>query len=71
MRLFVLPKSTRGQVMLVAVHVTMLVVPLALAWKHDGPPPEKAFWLIFAYFVEIGVLGTIDLILGIIAVRGR
>ena len=33
---------------------------LAVAWRKDGPPPEKAFWAILSYFIEIAVVGLFE-----------
>jgi hypothetical protein len=63
MLVFTLPKSTRGQVAAAAAHIAMLGAALAVAWQHDGPPAEKAFWAILGYFVEIAVVGVIEIVL--------
>jgi len=40
----------------------MLAVALVIAWQKDGPPPDKAFWAIMSYFVEIAVAGIVEVI---------
>ncbi len=62
MPLFALPKSTRGQFAMAALHIGMLGIALLVAWKKDGPPPEKAFWAIMSYFAEIAVAGVVEII---------
>lgn len=65
MPLSVLPTSTRGQWARAAgLHVGMLAVTLIVAWQKDGPPPDKAFWAILSYFVEIAVAGAIEITAG-------
>jgi hypothetical protein len=71
MPLFALPKSTRGQVAMAALHIGMLAIALVVAWQKDSPPPEKAFWAIMFYFVEIAVAGFVDLGVGIFRRSGR
>ncbi len=71
MPLFALPKSTRGQVALAALHIGMLAIALVVAWQKTGPPPEKAFWAIMSYFLEIGVAGFIEIVVGIFRRSGR
>lgn len=44
-----------------AAHVAMLGLALGLAWRQDGPPPEKAFWAIVIYFAEIAVAGVLEM----------
>jgi hypothetical protein len=65
MPLFAFPKSTRGQWAWAGLHVGMLVIALGVAWQKDGPPPEKAFWAIMSYFVEIAVAGVVEIIVGV------
>jgi hypothetical protein len=48
------------------MHIIALVVALAVAWQYDGPPPEKAFWAIMTYFVEIALMGTAELVVRMI-----
>ena len=67
MTLFAWPKSTRGQIAVAAAHVALLVVPLWVAWEDRGPPPDKAFWLIFIYFVEIAICGVLEMIIRLVA----
>ena len=43
----------------VAMPVVALIVSLAVAWEHDGPPADKAFWAILVYFVEIAAMGLV------------
>ena len=62
MPLFSLPRSTRGQVAMAAVHVAMLGLALGVAWRQDGPPAETAFWAILIYFIEIAVAGVLELV---------
>ena len=59
---FTPPKSTRGQWLFAGLHIGMLAVALVIAWQKDGPPPEKAFWAIMSYFVEIAVAGFVEVI---------
>jgi hypothetical protein len=59
---FTPPKSTRGQWLLTGLHIGMLAVALVIAWQKDGPPPDKAFWAIMSYFVEIAVAGIVEVI---------
>jgi hypothetical protein len=66
MPLFALPKSARGQWLFAGLHVGMLAVALIVAWQKDGPPPEKAFWAIMSYFVEIAVVGFVEIIVAIV-----
>jgi hypothetical protein len=66
MPLFALPKSTRGQSLLAGLHIGMLAVALLVAWQKDGPPPEKAFWAIMSYFVEIAVAGFVEITVAIL-----
>ncbi|MDB5320013.1 MAG: hypothetical protein JWN40_1644 [Phycisphaerales bacterium] len=65
MPLFALPTSTRGQWRFAGVHIAMLAVALIVAWQQDGPPPERAFWAIMSYFVEIAIAGFVEIIVGI------
>lgn len=65
MPLFALPTSTRGQWLFAGLHIGMLAVALIVAWQKEGPPPEKAFWAIMSYFVEIAVAGFVEIIVGI------
>ena len=60
MPLFAPPKSTRGQWLFAGLHIGMLAVALIVAWQKDGPPPEKAFWAIMSYFVEIAIAGVVE-----------
>jgi hypothetical protein len=71
MPLFSVPKSTRGQVALAALHVGMLAIALVVAWQKNGPPPEKAFWAIMSYFVEIAVAGFVEIVVGLFRRYGR
>jgi hypothetical protein len=71
MPLFALPKSTRGQFAMAALHIGMLGVALLVAWQKDGPPPEKAFWAIMSYFVEIAAAGVVEIVVGIFRRSGR
>jgi hypothetical protein len=48
-----------------ALHIGMLTVALVVAWQKDGPPPEKAFWAIMSYFVEIAVAGVVEIIVAV------
>jgi hypothetical protein len=68
MAIFSWPKSTRGQIVAAAAHVAMLAGALAFAWTRNGPPPEKAFWAILTYFVEIAVFGVVERI--VLAFKG-
>jgi len=71
MLLFALPRSTRGQFVLAGLHVGMLALALLIAGQKDGPPPEKAFWAIVSYFVEIAVAGFVEMIVGPFRPAGR
>ena len=71
MPLFALPKSTRGQWAWAGLHIGMLAIALIVAWQKDGPPPEKAFWAIMSYFVEIAVAGVVEIIVGFFRRSGR
>ena len=64
MSVFAVPKSPRGQWLFAGLHIGMLAVSLIVAWQKDGPPPEKAFWAIMSYFVEIAVAGLVEIIGG-------
>ena len=66
MTLFALPDSTRGQWLFAGLHVGMLAIALLVAWQQDGPPPEKAFWAIMSYFVEIAIAGTVEIVVGVV-----
>ena len=66
MPLFALPKSTRGQWAFAGLHIGMLAIALLVAWQKDGPPPEKAFWAIMSYFVEIAIAGAVEITVGIV-----
>ena len=70
MKLFSLPTSTRGQFAVAALHIGMLAVALIVAWQKDGPPPEKAFWAILSYFVEIAVAGVVEVVAGVFRQSG-
>jgi hypothetical protein len=49
----------------------MLAIALLVAWQKNGPPPEKAFWAIMSYFVEIAVSGAVELIVRVFRRSGR
>ena len=66
MPLFAPPKSARGQWLFVSLHVGMLAIALIVAWQKDGPPPERAFWAIMSYFVEIAVAGFVEIVVAIV-----
>jgi hypothetical protein len=66
MTLFERPRSTRGQFILAGVHISILAIALIVAWQKDGPPHEKAFWAILSYFVEIAIVGVVDVAVNII-----
>jgi hypothetical protein len=71
MRLFTLPDLTRRQWAMALVHVAMLAIALLVGWQKDGPPPEKAFWAIMIYFVEIAIAGAVEIVWTIIRRLGR
>lgn len=48
------------------LHIGMLAVALIVAWQKDGPPPEKAFWAIVSYFVEIAIAGAVEITVKIV-----
>ena len=50
----------RGQWLFASLHIGMLAVALVVAWQKNGPPPEKAFWAIMSYFVEIAIAGLVE-----------
>lgn len=66
MRIFTLPKTTRGQLIMAAIHVGMLAVALIVAWQRNGPPAEKAFWAILVYFIEIAIAGVGEIVVAIV-----
>ena len=45
-----------------ALHIGMLAIALIVAWQKSGPPPQKAFWAIMSYFVEIGIAGFVEIV---------
>jgi hypothetical protein len=47
-----------------ALHIGMLAIALVVAWQKDGPSPEKAYWTIMSYFVEIAVAGFVEIVVG-------
>jgi hypothetical protein len=62
-----MPKSsssdwTRGKILRAAIRIGALVIPLSVAWGHDGPPASRAFWLIMVYFIEIAIWIAVELI---------
>lgn len=59
------PNSTRRQLAIAARHVCMLAIALGLAWQRNGPPADKAFWAIVTYFIEIAVVGFVEVVVGI------
>jgi hypothetical protein len=65
MPLFAPPESTRRQWVRAGLHIAMLAAALIVAWQTDGPLPGKAFWAILSYFVEIAVVGTVEIVSGI------
>jgi len=48
-----------------ALHIGMLAVALVVAWQKNGPPPQKAFWAIMSYFVEIAGAGFVEVVVDI------
>jgi hypothetical protein len=53
---------TPGQIWRVVIRVGFLVIPIALAWEHGGPPADRAFWIVMFYFIEIAIWIVVDLI---------
>jgi hypothetical protein len=51
---------TRRNVLRIVFFIAILVVPLALNWTSNGPPADKAFWIIVEYFVEIAIWGLVE-----------
>jgi hypothetical protein len=60
---------TRSSVVHTLLLVVGLVVPLAIAWGRNGPPAERAFWLVMSYFVELAIWIAAAIVIGM--VRGR
>jgi hypothetical protein len=56
---------TRGNTFRVLFLVALLVVPLWIEWGEDGPTPDRAFWIIFDYFLEIAIWGAVEVRLAI------
>lgn len=54
-----------------ALHIGMLGIALLVGWQKGGPPPEKAFWAIMSYFVEIAVAGLVEIVVGVFRQSGR
>lgn len=59
-------RSARKTMMHVVLLLLGLVVPLALVWEADGPPADRAFWLVLGYFIEIAVWIAADIVRGIV-----
>jgi hypothetical protein len=64
-------ESSRNTAVHAVVLVLGLVVPLAIGWERNGPPVERAFWLVMSYFVELTIWIAFDVVRGIIREPGR